>query len=215
MAELTDLSEKFLEKSVDKFTGNSKETPQNIIRENYQELTEDILVCPKCRARNLGSSQECLKCGVVFARYRKWAFERAPGEVRLQRHPELAKIWERILADYEDEYMHWNFISAARQADCLAYASHKYARILSVAPDEEIALTMKRRIQGLSALPLEVPRRQIERMQFRGVNGLLIALAAALILLGMNLHGMRNLVGLGAAVMTAALGWRWWASRPG
>jgi phage FluMu protein Com len=170
--------------------------------------------CPKCEAPHPATAQECASCGLIFAKF-KPVFEGMVGEVRLTGRQELVELWERVVANYEDEAMHDQFISACFDAEALAFASQKYGRVLAAAPQEEIAQIMKKKIMGLASFKAE-SRGSFRSWQFRlpGFNSVVMALGGAVMTLGLLLPNSNNLTGIGVAAIALGIGVRFFHRSP-
>ena len=163
------------------------------------------LRCPKCGSRNVLSAIECRFCGIVFAKVKPVV--EGGGDFGSQ--PELSALWEVVLQDYENVVKHETFISACSKAQLLAFAGQKYARILSVTPQEEVARAMRDRVVGL-VTHRAVPRGATPAWQFRvpGFNNLILFFGAGLLMLGLMLPNSSHLAGLGFAAIALAVGVR-------
>ncbi len=176
--------------------------------------------CPKCGTRNAISAAECKACGIVFAkakslfRHEKPDNEGITGEISLAGRRELADLWENVMANYEDQERHDRFICACYEAGCLPYASHKYARILSASPNEEIAKAMRKKIVALASHKFE-PRGEKTglKIPMPGLNTLVLLFGSAVMTTGFLLPGLQNLTGLGLATVLLAIGVRFFIRR--
>ena len=77
---------------------------------------------------------------------------RVATEMQLGGKHRLLMLWSEILSDYENEELHGEFVRQCFEMSSLAFAAHKYATILEIAPTETMAADMQRRIQALVAL---------------------------------------------------------------
>jgi phage FluMu protein Com len=170
--------------------------------------------CPKCETPHPATAQECGSCGLIFAKF-KPVFEGMVGEVRLNGRQELVELWERVVANYEDESMHDQFISACFDAEALAFASQKYGRVLAAAPQEEIAQRMKKRIMGLASFKAE-SRGSSWSWQFRlpGFNNVVMVMGGAVMTLGLILPNSTNLTGIGVSAIALGIGLRFFHRSP-
>lgn len=180
------------------------------------------LRCPKCGTRSAISEAECKTCGVVFAKAKALVRQERPenegirGEISLAGRRELADLWESVMENYEDQERHDRFIQACNEALCLPYASHKYGRILSASPQEEIARAMRKRIVTLASLKFEPRLEKSESSGFRlpGLNSLVLIMGSAVMTMGFLLPGFKNLSGVGLAAVILAIGVRFFVRRP-
>jgi hypothetical protein len=173
--------------------------------------------CPKCRAMNLSAAIECRSCGLVFSHYRADRHgdeAAAQGEIQLGGTLELMDLWSRVSREYDNETLHQSFVQACHQADCLPFASHKYARVLSVLPGDEIAKRMRKRIVGLASVRADSrsPRR-IPNFRLPGFNSLVILLATIVMIFGLALPGASDLTGVGGAMLALAVTLRFFVNR--
>lgn len=170
-----------------------------------QAPVEEQRNCPKCGTQNSRQAQDCKACGIVFERYRPGEGEKVAGEIQLAGSHELVAHWKDVLENYADEDLHEEFVSACLEAKCLPFASHKYARILSVTPEEEIAMKMRKRIVALAT----------QKFEFRGTglgwkfrvprfNGMIILLGSMVTTIGLMLPNSRNLTGIGISMLALA-----------
>lgn len=164
--------------------------------------------CPKCSVRVSLSAEECQSCGVVFAKFK--AVEDSPvGEIRLEGRRDIQELWDETFANYGDESYHERFVMACYEANSLAFAAQKYARILSASPAEETARKMRKRIISLASFKTEIRGSNGEN-QFRVpmLLNLILVLAGATITLGLLLPNMKSLTGIGIAAIALAIGIR-------
>ena len=99
-----------------------------------------------------------------------------PGSV----NPELKKIWQEVMEEYDDEKIHEKFINKSIQLNDLTYASAQYHNILESHPHEEMAEKMQKRITFL-AMTIMTPEHAEEPERFRfGISGLFAVLGAML-----------------------------------
>ena len=166
------------------------------------------LKCPKCGTKTNVGATECRSCGVVFARY-KGPLEGEAGEIRLEGHREIAELWDAILANYEDMNLHDRFVLACHASNNLAYASQKYARILSASSHEDIARKMRKRVIALASYKTEIASGSFVR-EFRvpKFNNLVLVLGGGTMTFGLVLPDANNLTGIGIASIALAIGLR-------
>ncbi len=139
-------------------------------------------------------------------------------ELALGAKPELILLWKRIIDDYEDGSKHEAFLSACLKTGALAYAAHKYGRILQQFPDEEIARRMRKRLVALASSPAEPVgdlAKPVMGVRMPGLNSMAIALGTATAVMGLSFPDMQNMTGVGAAMVALALGLRFFANRSG
>lgn len=185
-------------------------TPPSVERRPVERVPiSDDRDCPKCGTKNPVLAKECGQCGIVFDRFKPGEGEKVADEIQLAGSLELIALWKDVLGSYSDEAMHEKFVAACFQAESLPFASHKYARILSVTPDEEIAKRMRKRIIALAS----------QRFEFRGTglgwkfrvprfNGMIIFLGSMVTTIGLLLPNAHNVTGIGISMLALALGVR-------
>ncbi|MCM2282205.1 MAG: hypothetical protein NDI61_10200 [Bdellovibrionaceae bacterium] len=137
-------------------------------------------------------------------------------ELALGAKPELILLWKEIIDHYEIEAKHDAFLSACLKNGALAYAAHKYGRILQQFPDEEIARKMTKRLVALASAPAETATelsKPLLNFRMPGLNSVVIVLGTVVSLMGISLPGLQNMTGVGAAMVALALGLRFFAQR--
>ena len=140
--------------------------------------------------------------------------ERIEGEIQLGGKATLVLLWKRLLERYDDVEVHDEFVLGCWREQCLTFASRKYAQILQVNPQEPMARRMRKKIIALASARFEVGVRP--RLGFRvpSLNSLAMLLSTVLLISGFFIPGLRNLVGLGAAILALTLGIRVLFIRP-
>lgn len=154
---------------------------------------KDTFLCPKCQSSNLKGVLDCSFCGIVFAKYsvkqpgidQEQPQQKDIAQIsksyphpvqKVNANPQLQKIWQQILKDYNNLDMHELFINKAIQTNGLTYAAQQYHNILENHPHEEIAQQMQDRINRL-AITMFTPEHTLEPEGFRfGISGLFIVL---------------------------------------
>lgn len=167
--------------------------------------------CPKCGTQqrlpfNRASEVECIRCGLVFSRFRSEDLGQAASDFHLLGNRHVANLWNEVMGWYEDEDLHEKFIQGCQEAGCLAYASFKYSRVLAHRPNDEIARKMRKRILGLASVlaAARLPREE-RKVRLPGLNGLAIMLGTLVTSLGLMAPGLGNLTGVGGAMLVLAL----------
>ena len=164
--------------------------------------------CPKCSAEVSALADECRACGIVISKYRASVGPDIP-EVRADLRRDLIEMWQSVLRDYDSDIVHEKFIGACDEADQLAYAAHKYARILSVTPNEETARVMRERVRGLalSKLDRRTPEAAWEFQRPRAIDVTLVFCTFAIVG-GLMLPGQAWLAGFAATIGAGLLALR-------
>ncbi|MES2857184.1 MAG: hypothetical protein V4692_15050 [Bdellovibrionota bacterium] len=170
--------------------------------------------CPKCATRNVTTAQECRSCGIVFAKFRTGGEERVMSEIQLAGRLELVSFWDTVAADYQNVDLHQEFVMACEKAGCLPFASHKYANILAVAPEEEIARKMRKQIIGFASRKLDKPAAQSFKFPLPSFNSLILLLGTFALVVGMGLPGASEVTPVGGAMIALAIGMRVFMRRP-
>ncbi|RYZ65561.1 MAG: hypothetical protein EOP05_20435 [Proteobacteria bacterium] len=173
--------------------------------------------CPKCSAKNPVAELECRNCGLVFERYRP--IEILAGEnLEIAGSTDLIMRWEEVRNDYLNQSGHDAFVSACMQAQALPYAAKKYAEVLEVAPHEEIAHLMRRRIRGFAGIHLEGASPVLNEVTWKlplpSFNNFILFLGTILVVVGIGLPQMRDVAKLGFSMIVLSLGLRYFLRRP-
>ena len=158
---------------------------------------KDKFLCPKCQSHNPKGALDCAFCGIVFAKYsvkqsniqqigqyRKdmnnsqfsKAYKASHPVKKVKANPQLQKLWQEVMKEYNNLDVHELFINKAIQTNGLPYAAQQYHNILSNQPHEEIAQQMQDRITSLAInifTPEHIPRSEGFRF---GISGLVIVL---------------------------------------
>ncbi len=131
-------------------------------------------------------------------------------------NPALEEEWENVLSDYENQGAHGRFISACEKTGLLQFAAKKYARILSVTPNEEIAKTMRARVIALVSYCSETRGRAEPAWSYRvpALNNFVLFGGGVLVVMGSLLPNVRNLAGLGFAAILLGVGIRFFLKPP-
>ena len=193
-----------------------KEVPQANLREqaNARERTPSVKTepCPKCFKANAVNLNECAHCGVVIAKAR--ASELAFTEPSLPPHSaQLATAWKRVIADFNDESLHIEFMKMAERERALAYAAAQYGQMQKLMPTDEVTERKMKQIQALATLivPAEDGGPGVTKLAHRPyarVWQVPLLGAAILIVVGLWVPYFRNLVGVGAAFLFLAVAFR-------
>lgn len=123
------------------------------------DLRREVGTCPKCEAKLSPGATECSQCGVLVPRVLAQIEDPLQAEYRLAFGSEFVEKWQYVVANYENEEVHWNFITDCQSAGALEFAAYRYRRLKEVLNDD-IAAAMLKRINALSLM--EVESRMVE-----------------------------------------------------
>lgn len=157
--------------------------------------------CPKCGHSTALGSKECGSCGVVFAKLEiKSRWDTLPATKELKEH------WENVIADYDDVKMHDLFIQEALAEGNLGFAAAKYRTILDAASDEMAEKQLKK-MELLAAQTFSSSVPPVKKIKRTKVSFfMLVYLFCGLVIgAGFVFPVLRNLVGLGAALLFLTL----------
>ena len=188
-------------------SGLENENAQSVeTLQDFKESTVIQLDCPNCQADYSPGDKECSACGVVFAKYQK-----AQWSSYVEASETLKVLWEKVILEYENEELHHQFIKACQKELNLEYASSKYGAIVHASPEDEIAQLMVQQIVAIASMPVEVPQ-NIEPMMVtrslwgRLLWGTLFFASGSLIVTGYLVPPLRNLIGIGVALLFIGAG---------
>ncbi len=162
-------------------------------------------VCPKCGALNRVKATECVRCEVLFSR-----LEGLPLHRELKVRPAHVRAWEKVIFDYEQLWLHEEFVRSCWHDGALSFALAQYLKLLEVQPHDEIAKKMKEKIlqlesvKTLTANPKDVVTLRVNVRKIWPY--LSVTFSFCLIILGFAAESMRNLVGIGAAFLFLSVG---------
>ena len=124
-------------------------------------------------------------------------------------HP-LAPVWLNTLEHYEDPTQHEEFLKSCWRLGKMDFAIDKYEGLLSTLPEDQMALEMKKRSEAYKHIPFSEPVVQNSKKLFQwGVRSfvtLYLLFCVTLILLGSFEESLRNLIGLGTALLVLFFG---------
>lgn len=196
-----------------------KEVPQAVIRAQTVARARVPSLktepCPKCFKANAVNLTECAHCGVLIAKAR--ASELAFTEPSLPPHSAgLEAAWKRVIADFNDESAHIEFMKMAERERALAYAAAQYGQMQKLMPTDEVTQRKLKQIQALASLILPVDSvSELAHRPYARVWQLPLLGAAILIIAGLWIPYFRNLVGVGAAFLFLAVGLKMQLGRKG
>lgn len=184
-------------------------SPNATDHEGVAESTEIALKpsmdpCPQCHQLILRGISECPKCGVLIQRFLSLKKLREEEEQGFPASRELRRIWTEVIDRYDDKKVHQDFIHACQNERNLAYAARQYGKILSALPSDEMGLTMRDQIVALTQLSVNThgksdkPRKE---KAFWNFTSFIIFFSTILIVVGLFLEPLRNMVGVGVAII--------------
>lgn len=160
---------------------------------------EGTFDCPKCHAPNLKGALECNVCGIVFAKFTSKQSEAQEIEkhhtnraktatsqdhpkpsitppVQKVGHARLQELWDKVMADYDNQDLHENFVNEAIKTNGLAFASQQYRNILTSNPQEAIAQKMQTRITGLAVSIFTPEHEDVDERFHFGFSGMMVVI---------------------------------------
>lgn len=167
--------------------------------------------CPKCHKLYPRGSAECTHCGVVIAKWEELKGLQAEAEQGFPASPTLRKLWEEVLANYDSEDVHRRFMVASQSEKNLVFASRQYGRLLAAYAGDEMAQKMREQILALSQVSLSSPKDAepaTKPVKYWSVSSAVLFLGALLVVLGFFLQPLRNMVGVGVALIFFILAFR-------
>ncbi|MGE4132844.1 MAG: hypothetical protein AB7F86_14485 [Bdellovibrionales bacterium] len=180
---------------------------------NLRDLKSKIIEpatepCPKCSKLNPRGEAECGHCGVLIERFRH--LESITQDLP-DHSSQLSKLWQRVVAAYDEPIHHQTFIEAAQTENNLTYAAALYKQMAKLMPTD---LVTAKRLGQVSALAESIfmPESQKMPRERRGRKSRLwhipLFLAAVLIAVGFYTPAFRNMAGVGAAFFFLAFALR-------
>jgi len=79
--------------------------------------------CPKCDAALAAAAEACPSCGLAAAHFESFAAAELEGPP-----PELAPLWQAVVAEWDSVPVHEIFLSAAARLDAFVHAGRLYRR---------------------------------------------------------------------------------------
>ncbi|MBX2993751.1 MAG: hypothetical protein KF681_02990 [Bdellovibrionaceae bacterium] len=174
------------------------------------EKAEGLRSCPKCGGFSPRLSEECHKCGVIFAK-----IENLPLDSKLGALPSLMRAWQELMNDYSNVTKHMAFVDRCDDLQAVPFALKKYQDLKDAQPHDEIAQQMfQHTLFKNFAKPVEVVSGQWAKVQKwtdkvnwgRVVRLSPLFLALVLVTVGMSHGGLRNLIGIGTSIIFICLG---------
>jgi hypothetical protein len=168
--------------------------------------------CPKCGHAHAVKDEECAHCGVIFSQYRESAEDLKAG---FQVPRRLRDSWKNLINHFDEASLHESFIELCRREQALDYAAYRYGRVHKACPEDEVSKAMLAKIEGLLVAaapaavetPSPVKKKKFRLSNFRFSN-LIFALGVGLMIAGYFWPALRNIVGVGAAVIFLGFAFR-------
>lgn len=193
------------------------------------EMQGIFRVCPQCAQRNPRGRTECMHCGIIFEKA-----ELVQAHKDTKTTPALVRTYKDLLKDYENWSKHLSFVDQCEELQALPFALKKYQQLKKAQPNDQIAKKMWESIgfrMVNSAVSKSVSKTvsktvaqaqsqypgfftfwgdvygQIPWLRLRKLSPLIVS--AGFIVIGMSSSGLRNLVGMGAAILFLFIGITW------
>jgi hypothetical protein len=113
-----------------------------------------VATCPKCESPLKPGASECLSCGVLIPKILSQIEDPFQADFRKELGADFTDRWQSVVADYENEAAHWNFILHCQQFRALEFAAYRYRRLVDVVRDD-IAVAMLKRVEALALMELD------------------------------------------------------------
>ncbi len=180
------------------------------------EKAEGLKKCPKCETFNPRLSEECHKCGVIFAK-----LEDLPMDFRTGALPSLVKAWQDLMTDYSNVTKHFAFVDRCEDLQAVPYALKKYQDLKEAQPHDEIAQKMfhsvlLRSIARKAQVVTTSPSAKALALHFRSMRDQVnwsrvlrlapLMISVLLMTVGFLHMGLRNLIGIGVSILFITLG---------
>ncbi len=167
----------------------TEEVPAVLIGESIASISSvkkevGEFACPQCDYQNKNGSFECMKCGVIFQKWKEKALN--PEMVNVEGSKALKVGWARVLADYGNIKVHEEFMQLAFKDKKLPFACSQYRRMLNIHSADNIAQKMMDRLTSLAMVNF-IPYRLLSEdsvKRFSKVPMIFIGIAITLIGLG-------------------------------
>lgn len=117
-------------------------------------VSGQLETCPKCKSALTAGVTECLSCGVLIPKILPQIEDPLHADFRAEFGAEFTERWQAVVADYENEEAHWDFILYCQQFRALEFAAYRYRRLVDVVRDD-IAISMLKRVEALAGLELQ------------------------------------------------------------
>ena len=166
-----------------------------------------IFHCPKCEGPRRGGEKECSHCGVVFDKLKLFEEASRPSHVSNQK---LNTAWDQVMEDYSNMQGHDDFVAACQSQQQLDFAAYKYRKILNAYSGDEVANKMIKKIENIALASSGLAqhrRRGHSPFRFRWTT-IMVGLGIVLMAMGYGIEQLRNLIGVGVALIFLSLALR-------
>ncbi len=174
-------------------------TPAKFKLNSKSSIATETKPCPKCFKLVDLKADECRHCGVLLSKVKELEMKEA-----LPKHSNaLAQAWQKVIADYGSESLHSEFIRMAQKENSLAYAAGQYGQLSKLMPGDETTRRYVREVQALAVMMLPEAK-PVSKIVGRAWQ---IPLAVSLLMVGVGifLPVLRNMIGVGAALLFITL----------
>jgi hypothetical protein len=114
-----------------------------------------VIACPKCGRSRADGAAACPRCGLVFANWTPGSkLDHPAAELPAPLDSEGLRLWDALVARWEDGAAHDAFLKHCATAGCLAAAGRQYRKRLDAYPQDEVAARMQARIVSMVAATL-------------------------------------------------------------
>lgn len=122
------------------------------------------------------------------------------------REPTPADFWSNVLGDYKDLSLHDEFINYCKEVDDIGYAAGKYKSMLDINKHDQIAIRYLNKIRHTAVMSVEnealAKKDEMERFsRLSAWSSGLIGVGALFVVMGFTFVQLKNLVGLGIALI--------------
>jgi len=159
--------------------------------------------CPKCFKLVKAGTTECPHCGVVMAKMKELEFQEEP----MPRSEALEQAWKKVIANYGEETAHTDFLRLAQRENNLPFAALQYGQMQKLMPGDETTDRHVNEVRALGSIMIPEPDRSSPSVTMPPNRLWQLPLIGAVILIGVGLFVpmLRQIVGVGAALLFLAL----------
>lgn len=205
-SQITRESEFENEMSIESANNEVVESQKSDVKKQFQ-IKESVNTCPKCQFEYIGQQKECDSCGVIFEKYLKAQkdFDGAESEIQT--------LWTNVLEAYDQILLHQEFVDACTKSKNLEFASKKYRQVLEANPTDDIAKSMQKQITALTTviqgaqIADQLPK-SAQKSPKLNITLIILFLSGLVIGTGYLINPLRNLMGVGVAMIFLTLALR-------